>query len=196
VVELGMKVVNRHEVLRVARPFMLELSTAFNETVNLGRFNGIDILHLDKIDSREILRMDSETGSRAPAYCTALGKSVLAFLPENELEKYLKGARLKPQGPKTITSRPQLRKELEQIRLRGYSVDNEELASGLRCVAAPVFDHNGRATYAVSVSGPVMRMTMKRIETIHPVVRQTCRRLSERLGFVSPAPKQTTTETI
>jgi len=183
VVELGMKVVNRHELLRVVRPYLLELSVAFNETVNLGRFNGEDILHLDKIDSREILRMDSEIGSRAPAYCTGLGKSVLAFLPEEELDKYLKATRLKAHGPNTITSRRALRKELQRIRLQGYALDNEELSSGLRCIAAPVFGHTGRADYAVSVSGPVTRMTPERIETIHPMVRQTCRRLSERLGF-------------
>lgn len=187
VVELGMKVVNRHEILRVVRPYLLELSAAFNETVNLGRFNGSDILHLDKIDSREILRMDSEIGSRAPAYCTGLGKSVLAFLPEKELDNYLKATRLKPHGPNTIVSRRQLRKELEQIRLQGYAVDNEELSSGLRCIAAPVFDHTGRADYAVSVSGPATRMSAARMETIHPVVRQTCRRLSERLGFARAA---------
>lgn len=182
VVELGMKVVNRHEILRIVRPHLMELSAAFNETVNLGRFNGRDILHLDKIDSREILRMDSEIGSRAPAYCTALGKSVLAFLPEEELENYLKGTRLKAHGPNTMTSRRMLRKDLASIRRNGYAVDNEEMAPGLRCVAAPVFDHTGRAGYAVSVSGPVMRMTLARIEDIHPVVRQTCRRLSEKLG--------------
>ncbi len=187
VVELGMKVVNRHEILRVVRPYLLELSAAFNETVNLGRFNGGDILHLDKIDSKEILRMDSEIGSRAPAYCTALGKAVLAFFPEEDLNEYLKSARLKAYGPNTITSRRQLRKELEGIRLQGYALDDEELSSGLRCVAAPVFDHTGRAGYALSVSGPVTRMTMERIETIHPVVRQTCRRLSERLGSAQGA---------
>ena len=185
VVELGMKVVKRHEILRIVRPYLLELSTAFNETVNLGRFNGTDILHLDKIDSREILRMDSEIGSRAPAYCTALGKAILAYLPEGELEEYLKTIRLKAHGPNTITARPRLRKELQQVRQQGYAIDNEELASGLRCVAAPVFDHTGQAGYAVSVSGPVMRMTMERLETIHPMVRQTCRRLSEKLGAAS-----------
>ncbi len=181
-VELGMKVVNRHEILRVVRPYLLELSTAFNETVNLGHFDGTDILHLDKIDSSEILRMDSEIGSRAPAYCTALGKAVLAHLAEEELEKYLKAVRLKAYGPNTITSRKGLREEMKRIRQRGYAVDDEELAPGLRCVSAPVFNHTDRAFYALSVSGPSMRMTPERIETIHPVVTRTCRRLSEKLG--------------
>jgi len=182
VVELGMKVVNRHEILRVVRPYLLELSAAFNETVNLGHFDGADVLHLDKIDSKEILRMDSEIGSRAPAYCTALGKAVLAFLPEEEFNRYLKETRLKAHGPNTITSRRKLRAEVEQIRSTGYAVDNEELAPGLRCVSAPVYDHTGRAGYALSVSGPTLRMTLERIEAMHPVVVRICRRLSEKLG--------------
>ncbi len=181
-VELGMKVVNRHEILRIARPYLLELSGAFNETVNLGHFDRGDVLHLDKIDSKEILRMDSEIGSRAPAYCTALGKAVLAFLTEEELADYLKNVKLKPHGPNTITSRRRLRSEIEQIRNRGYAVDDEELAAGLRCVSAPVFDHTDRAFYAVSVSGPAMRMTPERIKTMLPLVTETCGRLSEKLG--------------
>ncbi|MGD8367709.1 MAG: IclR family transcriptional regulator [Desulfobacterales bacterium] len=180
--ELGMKVVNRHEILRVARPYLLELSSAFNETVNLGHFDRGDILHLDKIDSKEILRMDSEIGSRAPAYCTALGKAVLAFLTEAELADYFKSVKLKPHGPNTITSRRRLRSEIEQIRSCGYAVDDEELAPGLRCLSAPVFDHTNRAFYAVSVSGPAMRMTPERIEKMHPLVTRTCQRLSEKLG--------------
>jgi DNA-binding IclR family transcriptional regulator len=193
VVELGMKVVNRHEILRIARPYLLELSTAFNETVNLGHFNGKDILHLDKIDSKEILRMDSEIGSRAPAYCTALGKAVLANLTEEELGRYLKSVRLKPQGPNTITSRRQLRDEISKIRSRGYAMDDEELAPGLRCVSAPVFDHTGRAFYAVSVSGPVTRMTAERIEGMQAEVARICRQLSEKLGCAAPGTAETDT---
>ena len=183
VAELGMKVVNRHDILRVARPYLLKLSEAFNETVNLGHFNGSDILHLDKIDSKEILRMDSEIGSRAPAYCTALGKAVLAHLTEEELGDYLRGVRLRAQGPKTITSRRKLREEIEQIRSRGYALDDEELVTGLRCVASPVFDHTEKAMYAVSVSGPATRMTPERIESIHPQLTDICRQLSEKLGY-------------
>lgn len=182
VLELGMRVANRNEIYRVARVHMQELSLAFNETINLGLLDDQQILHVDKIDSKEILRMDSVIGSRAPAYCTALGKAILSFLPARELEDYLKSAKLKPHGPNTITSRKQLRMELEKIRALGYAVDDEELAPGLRCMGAPLFDHTGRVRYAISVSGPAMRMSAERLETIHPVLRDVCRRLSQSLG--------------
>jgi DNA-binding IclR family transcriptional regulator len=182
VLEMGMKVANRNEVLRIVRPYMQELSLAFNETVNLGYFDGRDILHLDKIDSKEVLRMDSDLGSRAPAYCTALGKVLLAFLPKAARMEYLQQQRLRPQGPNTITSRKQLHSEIDRIREKGYAVDNEELAPGLRCVAAPVFDHTGRAAYAISVSGPAVRMTFERIEKISPRLSAVCEKISVRLG--------------
>ena len=180
--ELGLKTLNRFEIRRVARPYMHELSLAFKETINLGYFDGKDVLHLDKIDSTEILRMDSPIGSHAPAYCTALGKAILAYQSRERLTTYLNRVKLKCHGPNTITSKKQLRRELNQIRARGVAVDDEEMAAGLRCVAAPVFDHTGNAVYAVSLSGPSLRLTPERIEQIHPRVRDVCNRLSQRLG--------------
>jgi DNA-binding IclR family transcriptional regulator len=186
-IEIGMKVANRSEIHRMARSYMQELSVAFNETVNLGHFDGLDIFHLDKIDSKEILRMDSPLGSKAPAYCTALGKAILAFLPSDELDDYLAGTKLKVNGPNTITNKKKFLKELEETRKRGFAIDNEEMASGLRCVAAPLFNHSGRSDYAISVSGPSVRMTTKRLRSIHPKVLEVCNRLSQRLGSYPPA---------
>jgi DNA-binding IclR family transcriptional regulator len=185
VLEMGMKVVNRFEIRQIARPFMQELSLASRETVNLGHFDGKGILHIDKIDSLEILRMDSPIGSRAPAYCTALGKAALAALPREEFDRFLARTILKPHGPNTITSKKQFRQAIEEIRTQGFAVDNEELSSGLRCVAAPVFDHTGRADYAISVSGPTARMTPERIDALHPLVQKICRQLSQKLGNTS-----------
>lgn len=180
--EEAMKFAGRFEIRRIARSYMLELSSAFRETVNLGYWDGKVITHLDKIDSREILRMDSGIGTRESAYCTALGKAVLAFLPAEELQGYLDTVKLAPRGPKTITSADRLRKELENIRNCGYAVDDEELCSGLRCVGAPVFDYTDRPTYAVSVAGPAARVTEEKIETIQVLLRSVCTRLSEHLG--------------
>lgn len=180
--ELGMKMANRFEIRREARSYMQQLSIAFRETVNLGFRDGLEILHLDKIDSLEILRMDSPVGSRAPAYCTALGKASLAFLPKNELDALLNGVKLKSYGPNTITSKDKLRHELKKIRNQGYAIDNEELAFGLRCVAAPIFDHTGLPRYSISVAGPTMRLTEKRAQQIQKKIKRVCDELSKRLG--------------
>jgi DNA-binding IclR family transcriptional regulator len=182
ILELGMKFASRFEIRQAARPYMEELSMAFKETVNLGLFDANEILHLDKIDSREILRIDSPVGSRAPAYCTALGKAILSVLPPKDLAIYLDKVKLRPHGPNTITFEKELRRELEQTLKRGFAIDKEELAVGLCCVAAPVFDHTGRAPYAISISAPAIRLTAERLDQIQMVIKAVCRKLSEKLG--------------
>lgn len=180
--ELGSKYANRFEIRKLAYPYMEELSTAFNETINLGLFNGNEILHIDKIDSTEILRIDSPLGSRAPAYCTALGKAILSVLPPTELDVYLSKIKLKRHGPNTIISKKKLRLELEETLKRGVAIDNEELATGLCCIASPVFNNTSRAPYAISLSAPAARFNAKRVRKMEPVIKSICRELSEKLG--------------
>ena len=162
--EIGMKKLDKFEIRQLARPYMQEISLAFKETVNLGRWDRETIVHLDKIDSTEILRLDLGLGAQAPAYCTGLGKAILAFLPEVELENYLQFAKLTPFTANTITTAQQLLDEVDKIRRQGYAIDDEELTLGLRCVAAPVLDHAGRPTYAMSVSGPTQRMSEEKMQ--------------------------------
>jgi len=183
IMEMATKVLDRFDIRHEARRFMQMLSKEFKETVNLGYWDGKDILHLDKIDSTEILRMDAPYWSMTPAYCTALGKAILAYLPEHELNEYLSTVRFTPYSPKTIVSKKKLREELKTITERGYAIDDEELAIGLRCLAAPVFDHSGNARYAMSVSAPTIRMTMERVELVQVSVREVCRQLSQKLGY-------------
>jgi DNA-binding IclR family transcriptional regulator len=189
VLELGMKKLDAFEIRHIAHPFMQEIALAFGETVNLGHWDGHAIVHLDKINSTEILRLDVGMGAAAPAYCTGLGKAILAFLNDRELEAYLKSVTLKALSPKTITSRKRLRADIADIRRRGYAVDDEELSLGLRCVAAPVFDYTGLPSYALSVSGPTQRMTKEKIDAIQTKLVPLCRKISRQIG----APKQTGT---
>ncbi len=182
VLELGMQKLDGFEIRHTAHPFMQELALAFGETVNLGHWDGRAIVHLDKINSSEILRFDVGMGAIAPAYCTGLGKAILAFLPESEFNAYLESTELVAISPKTITDPVRLKAEAVQIRQRGYALDNEELSLGLRCVAAPVFDYAGKPSYAISVSGPTPRMTDPRIDQIQTMLLMLCRKLSRQIG--------------
>jgi DNA-binding IclR family transcriptional regulator len=186
VLELGMQKLEGFEIRHIAHPQMQKLAFAFGETVNLGHWDGSAIVHLDKANSAEILRLDVGMGAVAPAYCTGLGKAILAHLPEEEFEAYLQSIELRPLSAKTITTPERLRADIEKIRQRGYSIDNEELSLGLRCVGAPVFDYQGRPTYALSVSGPAQRMTEKKIKAIQAELLPLCHRISRQIG----APKQ------
>jgi IclR family transcriptional regulator, KDG regulon repressor len=186
VLQLGMKFANRFEIRNVARPYMQRLALISKETINLGYWDGKGIIRMDKIDSYEILRIDPGIGTRVPAYCTGLGKSVLASLPDEELEEYLNSVKLESHTPKTITTRRSLEEELRKTRERGYAIDDEELAQGLRCVGAPVFDYKGYPLYSMSVSGPAMRLNSERIEGIQKHVRDICMELSNYLGCKAP----------
>jgi DNA-binding IclR family transcriptional regulator len=182
VLELGMKKLDGFEIRHTAQPFMQEMALAFGETVNLGHWDGTAIVHLNKIDSTEVLRLDVGLGALAPAYCTALGKAMLAFLPDRELDDYFQSVEWVAMSLKTITTPEKMKVEIEQIRQRGYAVDDEELSLGLRCVAAPVFDYMGRPTYAMSVSGPTQRMSEEKINAIRTKLLPLCRELSRQIG--------------
>ena len=182
VVELGMRKLEAFEIRHIAQPYMQEAALAFGETVNLGHWDGKAIVHLDKINSTEILRLDVGMGAVAPAYCTGLGKAVLAFLPAQEFEDFLCSVKLVPMSPKTITDPQTLRAEIERVRKRGYAVDNQELSLGLRCVGVPIFDYTGRPTYAMSVSAPVSRMSAEKIKAIQTKLRSLCRQISRQIG--------------
>jgi DNA-binding IclR family transcriptional regulator len=182
VVELGMKKLESFEIRHTAHPFMQEIAFAFGETVNLGHWDGQSIAHLDKINSKEVLRLDVGMGAIAPAYCTGLGKAVLAFLSEHDLNDYLSSTELVAISSKTITDRSKLRAEIQTIRKRGYAIDDEELSLGLRCVAAPIFDHTGRPAYALSVSGPTQRMKKEKIKAIQSKLVPICHLISRQIG--------------
>lgn len=182
VVELGMKKLESFEIRHAVHPFMQEIAFAFGETVNLGHWDGKSIAHLDKINSTEVLRLDVGMGATAPAYCTGLGKAILAFLPDDELDNYLESTELVAITTKTITDRLKLKANIEKIRKHGYAVDDEELSLGLRCVAAPIFDHKGTPAYALSLSGPTHRMKRDKIKAIQSKLVPLCRKISRQIG--------------
>ncbi len=189
IIILGMKLLDRFEIRKIAQSFMQELATTFNETINLGLFDGKGVLTIDKIDSTEILRMDAGEGGEEPAYCTSMGKAILAYLSDNELEKYFEKSELKAFTINTLTSKDDIKKEILSIKEKGYAIDDEELSMGLRCIGAPIFSHDGKVRYAMSISGPTIRLGSKRIDEMKTKLRTITERLSEKLGSVRFAEK-------
>lgn len=180
--ELGMKQADKFEVRRMAKPFMRELAAMFDETINLGVLDRDKIVYLDKVESKELLRMDTGVGTSCQAHVTALGKAMLAFLPDAELESYI--ARMQPTPaytPTTITTPEALRKAIAKVKKKGFAVDNEELADGLFCVGVPVFDFNNHPVYALSISGPTHRI--KPLKLLPPKLIECAARLSTQLGY-------------
>ena len=182
--EYGMKQADNFEIRRLAKPYLRKISSTFEETVNLGILDRDKIVYLDKVESLELLRMDTGVGTSCQAYVSALGKAILAFLPDEELKTYLDGLVMaEALTPNTITTIEKLEKNLAKVRRLGYAVDNEELSTGLFCVGVPVFDFNGYPTYAISVSGLVARVKkLKKQNQLSEKLIECAAKLSRQLG--------------
>lgn len=172
------------DVVSIARPFITKLSDTLEETVHLGRLDGFDVVYIDKIESTQSMRISTARGTRNPAYCTGVGKAMLAHMPLTVIQTWLKSDPLNALTEKTITDKKQFFEELEYIRERGYALDNEENSIGLICVAAPVFDHQGEAVYSISISGPTVRMSSDKIKRSAEAVKRAAEEISQRLGYI------------
>ncbi len=124
-----------------------------------------------------------QLGPRIHAYCSAIGKAILAFLPQKELEAYLERTRLTAFTQSTITDKNRLLEDLEDTRSRGYSIDREEAVAGLSCIGAPVFDYRGESAGALSLSGPADRLAGEEIEKLTAEVLHTAAEISGFLGY-------------
>src|SRR6266849_8290127 len=183
--EFGAKAVARLNLVPRARPFLERLVRETGETVHLCILDGAEVLYIDKVEPARSVRMASSVGRRNLAHCTAVGKALLAQLPEGELNQIMNGRQLEKRTPNTITSAEELRSELALARQRGYTIDNEESEEGVRCVGAPVFSHAGAGIAAISVSGPTFRLNSKTVPRIAQHVAAAARELSAELGFRS-----------
>jgi DNA-binding IclR family transcriptional regulator len=151
--------------------------------VQLAVLDHMSVLYIRIRESRQAVRMSSSPGSRAPAHCTSVGKVLLAHQPE-EVVKQVIDAGLTRYTENTITAPDALMEELAAIRTRGYAIDDEEIEVGLRCVAAPIRDHTGQVTAAISVAAPVQRMSKKNLQTTAPTVMAAADSISRRLGYL------------
>jgi DNA-binding IclR family transcriptional regulator len=175
---------NFEESLRkMGRSVLQKLWTATSETVNLAILDGQQILYLDVIESSHTFRFASQNGARRPLYCTALGKAILAHLPEEDTKELLASCTFERQTPRTLTQPTKLKKDLVKTRMQGYALDNEEAVLGARCIAAPVFDATGKVIGGVSVSGPLTRMTEEKVPVIAALVKDAANSISRRLGY-------------
>lgn len=179
--ELGSVVLANMEVHREALPCIEELVRETGETVHLGVFDGSQVVSIEKMDSPHGLASNVTIGKGAPAYCTGVGKALLAFQPENVVDGVCR-QRLARHTPQTITDRAKLRKELAQVRAQGYAVDNAEHQPDVRCVAAPIRNHSGSVIASLSISGPATRIPKERIPVLAVRVREAAAKLSARLG--------------
>ena len=161
---------------------MQRLGDLTQETIHLGVYDEPHVVYIDKIESTFPIRMYSRVGARAESYCTGVGKALIAFLTDYELERYLRKVSFMRFTPRTITTAEGLREEVARIRAQGYALDLQEHEEGVRCAAAPIFGLDGRVAGAISVAAPAFRKSESDIKELAPAVVETARQISSNLG--------------
>ena len=185
--EIGSRVSNILNLLSAARPLLDDLAAYSQEVVHLVERDGAEVVYLYKAEpARPLVRTASFVGCRNPMYCTGVGKSILANLPEEEVERVWAESDVQAFTQYTILDLPSLRRELEQVRRQGFAVDDEEHEAGIRCVASPIFNCAGKPVAAVSISAPVSRLDQTVMVQMLPKLMNLTREISQLLGYVPP----------
>lgn len=183
--ELGSRAVAVLDLRELSRPLLEQVLRETEETVHLCALDRDEIVYLEKLEPQRSVRLASRVGRRVPAYCTAVGKAILAEMPEPEVSAILRRSEMKRITPKTITTLAAMHNELSAIRARGYSIDDEENEEGVRCVGAAVRDHSSRVVAAISASGPAFRISREKVPEIAGSVMRAANTLSRELGYNS-----------
>lgn len=170
----------------ISKGVMQSLLLRFGETVNLGMLEDGQVAYIEVLQSPSALRIAAMPGERNPVHCTALGKAMLAFLPQNEVESILEHHPQVRRTPKTITQKRHLLEHLGSVREQAVAIDMEENLIGVICVGSPVFDRSGHVIAGVSISGPSSRMEPK-LPQVQKEIRNSAIALSRMLSPSAPA---------
>jgi IclR family transcriptional regulator, acetate operon repressor len=174
------------DLVTVARPFMRRMMDENGETVNLAISEGDDVIYMAQVESREMMRVYSKPGNRVPLHCSGVGKAIMMLMGESDVERIGRDIGLPRVTDKTFTDVGKLAQELKISRARGYAIDDEEHAVGLRCVASVIFDEFAEPMAAVSISGPAARVSSERLKTLGETVRQYAIDITAALGGKMP----------
>jgi IclR family transcriptional regulator, KDG regulon repressor len=181
---LSRNLLNNSDIVAVSKPFLEKLSQEVNETVHLCIEDRGEVVYIDKIESTQTIRMYSRVGSRAPMYCTGVGKILLSDKNPDVFEEIVSKINFIPKTPSTITSKEQFIEEIEKVKSQGYALDNAENEIVLRCIAAPIFDHKGKIIASFSISGPSNRVTLELInDSLIEKMKQYSIAISRNLGY-------------
>ncbi len=188
VTDLGMSALNSTGLREHSHPYLEELRQRTSYTASLSVLDGSDILYIDRARSfrrgQSKIDLGLHPGSRLPAYCTSMGKVLLAYLPENEQRDLLTELKLTKRGPNTITNKKALRDELNEVAEAGFAVNNEELAPELHSISAPVRNEAREVVAAVNMAAHSSMISMEQlVDALGPHLVSTADRISARLGY-------------
>lgn len=180
--ELGAMATSHVDWVDRVKPYLEQLTQLTGETSHLAVLSDGQVLYVEKVESPRSLRIPSQVGRRLPVHCTAVGKALIAFLPDEVLQSIVGHHGLKAFTTNTITDLDRLRAELATAREQGYTTDNEEIEEGLACIGAPVRDHSAHVVAAISIAGPASRVRSERMGDHIKAVVGVANAISRMLG--------------
>ncbi|MFQ1008244.1 hypothetical protein B6D12_06795 [Gilliamella apicola] len=181
--ELGISSLVNVNIVDIAIPHVKSLSNTINETCFLGVYNSGNVVYLYKSEGNNAIHTSSNLGHLRPAYCTGLGRILLAHQSQDEIERILQSS-LPQYTQKTITDSQQLNELLAKVRRENIAYDWEEVEEGLVCVASGIFNYSNEVVAALSIAGPSHRMH-NQIEKCASLLKETTNLISKRLGYIS-----------
>jgi IclR family pca regulon transcriptional regulator len=184
--QLGSTYLRSDDLVERAQPLLAECSNALGETINLARIDETDIVYLIRMPSRHAVSVDLMLGTRLPAFCSAMGRVMLAFLPRDDAQEILDRSTLQSFTPHTVTTPRELQQRMKDARQTGFVITDQEIHIGDVSIAAPVFDHTGRVAAAVGIAVPNSRWTVTRVRRkLAPLAIH----LGQTLSSQNPGPK-------
>jgi DNA-binding IclR family transcriptional regulator len=174
------------DVREVALPIMRHLMEKTSLTCHLAILDGPDAVYIEKVEPQGFIRMDTWVGRRMRVHATSVGKALVAYIPEERLQRIISERGMEKRTSKTITTMPRLLKELEKVRAQGYAVDDEENNLGARCVGAPIFNQQGAIEASLGVSGTTNQVNAHTIPRIVEALKDAARHISMQLGYRAP----------
>jgi len=184
---IGNAFVRSREIIATSRPFMVALMEKSGETTNLAVADQGECIYLAQVECRQMMRVQAKPGSRVPIHSSAVGKAILAAMPEDKGRKFIQMREFERATDKTVIDQAKLFREIEEVRAAGYARDDEEHCIGLRCVASVIYDEFGEPMAAVSLSGPMARVGDERFPVLGSMVTQTAAEITAAMGGKIPS---------
>ena len=184
----GSAFLRSRDLVSTARPYMRRLMEQTGETVNLAVLDRGEVVYLAQTETHKMMRAIARPGGRAEIYSSGVGKALLANLTNGEIEELIATMSFNQETEKTLTNASDLREDIREIRERGFAIDDEENAIGLRCVASVVFDENAEPMAGISVSGPAARVSEAKIPALGAAVANIAAEITAALGGQTVAP--------
>ncbi len=184
IVNIASSVLENIDIRKLARPYLEKLGELTGEVIHLCIAENDEVVYIDKVESSHKIRIASTIGFRALMHCTGVGKALLSGMDEDTVRKIVKNKGMKAFTENTITDLDDLLNRLQEIREQRYAIDELEHEESIRCIAAPIFDYQGKVVAAISIAGPSDRVTKERIELeLKELILDSTQQISKQLGY-------------